>query len=292
MIITIDKGSGFCFGVVSAIGVAEAELDAGRSLYCLGDIVHNNMELERLRKKGLQFIDHSTFKTLHSTTVFIRAHGEPPSTYQTALENDITLIDASCPVVLKLQASIRKACEKNISTNGQLVIFGKKGHAEVVGLLGQTLGTAIVVSSESDLDEIDYTFPVVLFAQTTQNKEAFQSLAENIRNRFVFAGKNPDIFLDVRNTICRLVANRAEELSGFAKLHDIVLFVSDPKSSNGKYLYSICKQANSNSHFICSTQDIDFNWFKKAKHVGVCGATSTPYWLMQEIADFLKSKKN
>lgn len=285
MKITIDQGSGCCFGVVSAIGSAEALLENQTPLYCLGDIVHNNMELERLRTKGLVCINYETFNQLRDTFVLIRAHGEPPETYKIALKNNIRLIDASCPVVLKLQASIRRAYDASLSNNGQVVIFGKKGHAEVIGLLGQTFNNAIVVSDVRDLEVIDYKLPVYLFAQTTQNADAYRKISNIIKNRMQDALEKKPLTPEIHNTICRLVAQRADDISAFAKLHDVILFVSDPKSSNGKYLFEICKNANKHSYFISDERDITREMLQEASSVGICGATSTPRWLMQSIAD-------
>lgn len=284
MKITIDQGSGCCFGVVSAISSAEVFLEEEHQLFCLGDILHNNEELERLRKKGLTYIDYNTYKQLNNTTVLIRAHGEPPETYQIALKNNISLIDASCPVVLKLQASIRKAYDESLSNNGQVVIYGKKGHAEVIGLLGQTFNNAVVVSELADLDEIDYTKPLHLFAQTTQNADTYAQIGEIITQRMNKANPLDCIKPEIHNTICRLVSRRSDDIAAFASLHDVILFVSDPKSSNGKYLFEICKRNNPKSFFISSIRDIQPETLNNAESVGICGATSTPRWLMQKIA--------
>ncbi len=285
MQVTIDSGSGCCFGVVSAIDSAEAVLHKGNHLYCLGDIVHNNKELERLSSKGLEYIDYETYKNLRDTTVLIRAHGEPPLTYKIALDNNITLIDASCPVVLRLQANIRKSWDTLSPMGGQVVIFGRKGHAEVIGLLGQTFDNAIIVSDIDDLIQIDYNKPVHLFAQTTQNEQAYAEIALRIKERM----ESETLEFRVHQTICRLVANRATELGVFALKHDIILFVSDPKSSNGKYLFNICKNHNPRSYFISSKEDIIDDMLTNAKSAGICGATSTPLWLMKEIAESIQS---
>jgi 4-hydroxy-3-methylbut-2-en-1-yl diphosphate reductase len=291
MKITINKGSGCCFGVVSAIGSAEAFLETNEKLYCLGDIVHNNEELIRLNKKGLIFIDHEIFKTLQNTTVLIRAHGEPPETYQIALQNNIQLIDASCPVVLKLQANIRKAYDETLKGGGQVVIFGKKGHAEVIGLLGQTYNKAIVVSDQNDLINIDYSKPVHLFAQTTQNTDAFKQISEIITARMQEVSGHQKSVPVIHNTICKLVGKRAEDIAIFARQHDIILFVSDLKSSNGKYLFDICKIHNVNSYFISSEEDIRSEIIQNAEKIGICGATSTPEWLLNKIADAISILK-
>jgi len=288
MKITIDKDSGCCFGVVSAISSAEQFLDDNNTLYCLGDIVHNNMELERLAQKGLKYINYDEYCALKDTTVLIRAHGEPPSTYRTALLNNITLIDASCPVVLRLQSSIRKAWDLSCKTNSQVVIFGKKGHAEVVGLLGQTFNKALVVSNEEDVEMIDFSKPVHLFAQTTQSEETYSRIESKIAENMENHSPGFSSQLTVHNTICKLVANRAEQLKTFADAHDVLLFVSDPKSSNGKFLYDICRSANERSYFISSYKDVTPKMLIGASSLGICGATSTPMWLMQEISDCLK----
>jgi len=285
MKITIDQGSGCCFGVVSAIGSAEALLEKQTPLYCLGDIVHNNRELERLSARGLVYINYDTFRQLRDTTVLIRAHGEPPETYKIALKNNISLIDASCPVVLKLQANIRRAYDASLKNGGQVVIFGKKGHAEVIGLLGQTFNNAIVVSDINDLEVIDYSKPVYLFAQTTQNAEAYREIGNLIKQRMQQECSTEIFTPEIHNTICRLVARRADDISAFAKQHDVILFVSDPKSSNGKYLFEICKNANQRSFFISDEHNITPEMLREANSVGICGATSTPRWLMQSIAD-------
>ncbi len=288
MKITIDLCSGFCFGIISAIRSAEAMLEKIKPLYCLGDIVHNNMELMRLEKKGLIYIDNASFRKMKNATVLIRAHGEPPETYKIALKNQITLIDSSCPVVLKLQSSIRKAYDKYIKEDGQVVIYGKKGHAEVAGLLGQTFNNAIVVSDTDDLQKIDYSRSVYLFAQTTQNIHEYKEIGKNIERRM--QTKNPvgALKLVIFNTVCRLVTNRAKELATFSKEHQAILFVSDKKSSNGKYLFDICKKNNPNSYFISSYKDVTAEMTENAESTGICGATSTPRWLMHEIAQKIK----
>jgi 4-hydroxy-3-methylbut-2-en-1-yl diphosphate reductase len=289
MKIFIDQGSGCCFGVVSAIDSAEELLKKHNPLYCLGDIVHNNKELERLSNKGLTYINYETFRSLKNTAVLIRAHGEPPSTYQTALDNNISLIDASCPVVLRLQANIRKAYDYCKENGGQIVIFGKEGHAEVIGLRGQTFDQAIIVSNMNDLQKIDYQSDVWLFAQTTQDASAYSLIGQKIMEHQQVANPLQPAKLFSHNTICRLVANRADELTVFSQSHDVILFVSDPKSSNGKYLFDICKKHNNNSFFISSFEDIDISHLKDAASIGICGATSTPRWLMQDISNKLNS---
>ncbi|MDR0982616.1 MAG: 4-hydroxy-3-methylbut-2-enyl diphosphate reductase [Culturomica sp.] len=274
--IEIDENSGFCFGVVNAINKAEKELEKGK-LYCIGDIVHNTLEVERLQKKGLITIGHEKFGELRNCRVLFRAHGEPPSSYCTAKQRGIDVIDASCPVVLGLQKKIREAYEEIKNSGGQVVIYGKKGHSEVVGLVGQTNGEAIVVDNEEDIERIDFTKPVIVFSQTTKNLEHFQSISEKIRRR---GGENVKVY----DTICRKVANRIPQLRDFAARHDVILFVSDEKSSNGRQLYVICKEVNERSYFIHGREDLKKEMFDKAKSVGISGATSTPHRIMKDVA--------
>lgn len=285
MHVTIDDNSGFCFGVVYAIELAEKELDAGRRLYCLGDIVHNDQEVERLEKKGLSIIDHDQFKTLRDVKVLIRAHGEPPETYKTAIENNIELIDASCPVVLKLQNRVKAAFDQTESSNAQIVIYGKPGHAEVNGLLGQTDGKAIVITTEQDLEKIDFSRPIHLYSQTTKSTENFERLTTIIRERSAAAGNE---CVEANDTICRQVSNREPNLRKFASEHDVIVFVSGKKSSNGKVLYEVCRSINPNSYFISTSSELDASWFEGTDSVGICGATSTPMWLMEEVAESIQ----
>jgi 4-hydroxy-3-methylbut-2-enyl diphosphate reductase len=286
MEVTIDVNSGFCFGVVFAIQMAEDELNNSGSLYCLGDIVHNNMEVERLEKKGLKIINHEQFKSLHDTKVLIRAHGEPPETYKTAIENNIELIDASCPVVLKLQNRIRNGAE-NLG-EGQIVVYGKEGHAEVNGLVGQTNGKAIIVDTVADLDKLDYSKPIQFFSQTTQPTEGFKLMRDEIQRRVKSAGNGEDLLLESNDTLCRQVSNREPQLREFAANHDVIVFVSGKKSSNGKVLFDVCHEVNQKSYFISTWEEVDLNWFDSETKVGICGATSTPMWLMEEIAGKLR----
>jgi len=276
MEIRIDENSGFCFGVVYAIQMAEDFLDENRTLYCLGDIVHNDEEVDRLKAKGLKIINHDDLEKLEKATVLIRAHGEPPATYQLALKNKLTLIDASCPVVLKLQNRVRKAYDKD----HQIVIYGQKGHAEVNGLVGQTSGDAIVITKMEELDSIQLDKPIELFSQTTKSSNNFRALADEIQSRMEDAG-NPHFKMN--DTICRQVSNREPQLQKFSIEHDVIIFVSGKKSSNGKVLYNVCKAQNPNSYFISSNSELDSEWFKTANSVGICGATSTPMWLMEEV---------
>ncbi|TVQ88691.1 MAG: 4-hydroxy-3-methylbut-2-enyl diphosphate reductase [Bacteroidetes bacterium] len=285
MRVSIDKQSGFCFGVINAIKTAEEELEKYDTLFCLGDIVHNNKEVERLKKKGLIIINHQDFRKLYNTRVLIRAHGEPPETYQIARENQIDIIDASCPVVLKLQNKVKKGYNEITSEKGQVVIFGKVGHAEVNGLSGQTGNNAIIVDSNyENFEQIDFSRPINLYSQTTQSKGKYLELIERIRSELTRKNCNPDKSLNVFHTICGQVSNRGPHLAEFAKNHDIIVFVSGLKSSNGKYLFEICLQNNPNSFFIAGKEDLRKEWFENVNHAGVCGATSTPMWLMEEVA--------
>lgn len=287
MEVTIDVNSGFCFGVVFAIQMAEDELKQSGSLYCLGDIVHNNMEVERLQAKGLKIIDHEQFAKLSNTKVLIRAHGEPPETYRIAIENNIELIDASCPVVLKLQNRIRNGYEHLGA--GQIVVYGKEGHAEVNGLVGQTNGKAIIVESIEDLDKLDYTKPIQFFSQTTQPTEGFRQMRAEIERRVSEAGVDNSMQLESNDTLCRQVSNREPQLREFAAAHDVILFVAGKKSSNGWVLYNVCKEVNEESYFVSSWDEVNRDWFHAESRIGICGATSTPMWLMEEIAGKLKA---
>jgi len=288
MKVEIDKGSGFCFGVVNAIQMAEEELQKSDKLYCLGDIVHNNVEVERLEKIGLITIDHEQYNQLSNCKVLIRAHGEPPSTYKIALQNNITLIDASCPVVLKLQNRIKLGFDEINKVNGQVVIYGKLGHAEVNGLVGQTNGKAVVVSYLADLEKVDFSRPVNLFSQTTQSLDGLASIIAEMKHRFVANGL-PEKALIANDTVCRQVSHRDHALREFAKQFELILFVSGKKSSNGKVLYEVCLKENKNTRFVSDTDDLVNEWFSNISSVGICGATSTPSWLMQKIKLFIET---
>ncbi len=291
MKVTIDPHSGFCFGVVYAIQMAEEELERSGKLYCLGDIVHNNMEVERLKSKGLEIIDHEQLKKLSGCKVLIRAHGEPPETYQIALKNNIDLIDASCPVVLKLQNRVRTSFEDVEINDGQIVIYGEQGHAEVNGLVGQTEGKAIIVKTEEDLVKIDFKKPVYFFSQTTKSTKGFEAMKKLIEDR-IGAQQNsslkPEELFESNDTICRQVSNREPQLKIFSKEYDAIVFVSGKKSSNGKALYDVCKSANPKSYFVSDVDEIQSNWFENLNSVGICGATSTPMWLMEKVAGYLE----
>ena len=295
MIVTIDENSGFCFGVTTAIETAERELQKGQ-LFCLGDIVHNGQEVERLDKLGLETIDYDDLRTLHNVRVLLRAHGEPPSTYRIAQQNGIEIIDASCPVVLKLQKRIRETYQAlhGKSTGAQIVIFGKKGHAEVIGLEGQTNNTAIVIERIEDLNHLDFTRPIYLFSQTTKSVEEFEQIVEEIKNRKALQSplNAEEAVFEYHNTICRNVANRVKRLQDFAKNNDVVIFVGGQKSSNAKVLFHNCLEVNPCTIFVSSAADITPEILQQchcAEHVGICGATSTPKWLMESIKEKIES---
>ncbi len=286
MQVTIDSNSGFCFGVVYAIQMAEDELDRSGHLYCLGDIVHNGEEVERLKAKGLEIIDHQQLQTLKDCKVLIRAHGEPPSTYQLAIRNNIELIDASCPVVLKLQHRVKTSFEEVEGLGGQVVIYGQPGHAEVNGLVGQTDGKAIVVFSEEDLNNINFDLPVHFFSQTTKSTKGFEKMERLIQERILqHKGSLEEGDFVSNDTLCRQVSNREPQLLKFAAAHDVVVFVSGRKSSNGKALYSVCQSVNPRSYFISHPDELNSEWFAFFSTVGIAGATSTPMWLMEQVAD-------
>ena len=278
MKIEIDEGSGFCFGVTTAIKKAEEELAEGNTLYCLGDIVHNGVEVNRLTSKGLDTIDHEKMSDLHDAKVLLRAHGEPPQTYEIARKNNIEIIDATCRVVLALQRRIKKQFDSN--PQAQIVIFGKKGHAEVLGLVGQTNQNAIVIERLDDVDKLDFQRDIYLYSQTTKSLDEYHRIIEYCKNHI-----SPDAVFKSFDTICRQVANRIDNIKAFASHHDLVLFVSGHKSSNGKVLFSQCLSVNKNSHLIESVAEIDMSWLDGVESVGICGATSTPKWLMEEIAN-------
>ena len=284
--VEIDSQSGFCFGVVTAIRQAEEHLGAGGTLYCLGDIVHNSDEVERLRKLGLVTISHDDLEHLHDVKVLLRAHGEPPSTYEIARRNNIEIVDATCPVVLKLQQRIKQAYADNDQAAPQIVIYGKSGHAEVNGLVGQTGGNAIVVDSPESLERIDPARDVALYSQTTKSREGFEKMHRMIESR-LDAGRQVKAY----DTICRQVSTRVEHLRAFAASHDVVLFVAGAKSSNGRVLFGECKSMNPNSYLLSNATELDPAWLSDSsiRSVGVCGATSTPRWLMEEVADKVRN---
>lgn len=285
--IEIDKNSGFCFGVVNAITQAETELENSETLYCLGEIVHNNKEVERLESLGMKTITHADLDNLEGKKVLFRAHGEPPETYSKVAKQGNIIIDASCPVVLKLQERVREGWRRMKEVDGQVVIYGIKGHAEVLGLLGQTHGNAIIVERLDEIEKIDFSRPIELFSQTTGSSEGYKEVAAEIKKRMeeVVSGNGDN--LKVYNSICGQVANRKPELQKFAQRFDMVVFVSGQNSSNGRMLFELCRSVNPNSHFISSPQGLKTEWFESVSSVGICGATSTPLWLMEEVAQVI-----
>ncbi len=286
MIIEIDNGSGFCFGVTTAISKAEEELDKTGHLYCLGDIVHNSNEVERLKHKGLETITHEQLRQLHDVKVLLRAHGEPPETYEIARRNNIEIIDATCPVVLQLQRRINKSynLEQPDGSQPQVVIYGKRGHAEVNGLVGQTQGNALVIESLDEIDKIDFSRNIYLYSQTTKSLQGFKAIVEEIKNRI-----GDTVEFKSFDTICRSVANRIPQIRQFAARHELILFVCGSKSSNGKILFAECLDANPNSHMISNETEIDPQWLQGKESIGICGATSTPRWLMNKVKIFVEN---
>ena len=274
--VEIDSGSGFCFRVTTAIQKAEEELAKGNTLYCLGDIVHNGQECERLKKMGLITINHEEFAQLHNVKVLLRAHGEPPATYELARKNQIEIIDATCPVVLRLQKRIKQEYD-NSPDNKQIVIYGKNGHAEVLGLVGQTNGKAIVIEGLSEVDRLDFSKDIRLYSQTTKSVDEFRQIVAYIQEHI-----SPEASFEYHDTICRQVANRMPNIRGFASNHDLIFFVCGRKSSNGKILYHECKKVNPNTHLIDQPDEIDRSLLEGVQSIGICGATSTPKWLMEE----------
>lgn len=282
MQIEIDSGSGFCFGVTTAIRKAEEELAGGKTLYCLGDIVHNGMECERLRRMGLITINHDEMSRLEGVKVLLRAHGEPPETYALAQRNKIEIIDATCPVVLQLQRRIKQKFDSN--PDAQIVIFGKPGHAEVLGLVGQTNGRAIVVANLDDVKALDFNRDIYLYSQTTKSLDEFHRIIDYIQEHI-----SPEATFKSFDTICRQVANRMPNVSAFARRHDLILFVCGRKSSNGRVLFNECKSVNPNSRLIEGPDEIDPSWLEGVETVGICGATSTPKWLMERCRDRIQA---
>ena len=284
MTIEIDNGSGFCFGVTTAIRKAEEELNKSGHLYCLGDIMHNTAEVDRLAKQGLETITHEQLEQLHDVKVLLRAHGEPPETYETARRNRIEIIDATCPVVLKLQQRINTTFNnKDSATDPQIVIYGKRGHAEVLGLVGQTQGRATVIENIGEIDKIDYSRDIYLYSQTTKSVQEFKRIVQEIKRRV-----EPGVTFRSFDTICRSVANRIPQIREFARRHELILFVSGTKSSNGRILFAECLDANPDSHLVSSENDIDAAWLIGKERIGICGATSTPLWLMQQVSEAVK----
>ena len=282
--VEIDEGSGFCFGVVTAIHKAEEELAKGETLYCLGDIVHNSREVERLKTMGLITINREEFKQLKNAKVLLRAHGEPPETYMIARENNIEIIDATCPVVLRLQKRIRQGYLTDSDKEKQIVIHGKSGHAEVLGLVGQTDGKAIVIEKAEEAKQLDLNKSIRLFSQTTKSLDEFQEIVEYFKQHI-----SPEATFEYYDTICRQVANRMPKLREFAATHDLIFFVSGKKSSNGKMLFEECLKVNTNSHLIDNEKEIDPSLLQNVNSIGVCGATSTPKWLMEKIYNHIRT---
>ncbi len=282
--VEIDSASGFCHGVVTAIQKAEEELRQGGTLYCLGDIVHNNREVERLTELGLITIDHEQLSQLHDAKVLLRAHGEPPQTYEIAAKNHIQIIDATCPVVLSIQRRIKKEYDKQ-EPDTQIVIYGKNGHAEVLGLVGQTQGQAIVIEHMEEAKQLDFSKSIRLYSQTTKSLDEFRKIVDYIQQHI-----SPDATFEYYDTICRQVANRIPNIRRFAASHELVFFVSGKKSSNGKVLFGECLQVNPNSHFIDRPEAIENRLLEGVSSIGICGATSTPKWLMEEVSEAIKKK--
>ena len=280
MVVEIDKKSGFCFGVVKAIEATDEVLERGEKIYSLGQIVHNKEEITRLEDKGMVTINHDEFGKMERKTILFRAHGESPDSYITAKRSGHKVIDATCPVVLKLQQRVKNACERLNKINGQLVIFGKAGHAEVIGLLGQTEGEGILIEGEEDLDMLDYSRPIETFSQTTMNVDKIKRMISTIKNRI----NDPSLF-KTNNTTCRQVSDRFAHLRSFSKKYDVIVFVGGKNSSNSKMLYHECKRNNENSYFVSNPEELDKNWFDSSvEKVGICGGTSTPFWLMDNVA--------
>jgi len=290
MLVEIDTKSGFCFGVQNAVEIAEKALLNGEKVYSLGPIVHNDKEVERLKTLGLLSIDHKQFGILRNSKVLIRAHGEPPETYLIAERNNIKIIEATCPIVKKLQSRIKETWLRTKKENGQIVIFGKSGHAEVIGLLGQINNEGILVSGPEDINKVDITRPVFLFSQTTMGVKEYAGFKELLLSKMHQNGiSEPDKNLTTNKTICGQVSNREPHLKTFAKKHDTIIFVSGVESSNGKMLYSVCKNVNPDTHFVSTPEEIDLSWFKGKRSVGICGATSTPKWLIENIRDIISN---
>jgi 4-hydroxy-3-methylbut-2-enyl diphosphate reductase len=288
MQIEIDNQSGFCYGVVKTIQLAEDALNDGNPVYCLGEIVHNEKEVERLKAKGLIIIDHNDLKRISNSTVLTRAHGEPPETYKQIEDNANHLKEGTCPIVLHLQKKVRLAWKEMKEIDGQIVIYGKNGHAEVTGLIGQTNGTAIVVNNIDNLEEIDFSKPVALFAQTTQPISGYEMIGNAIKERMLHFFPSDALPLKITDSICGHVSNRGERIKEFAHNYDVVIFVSGTNSSNGKVLYDICLKSNSNSFRVTNADEVKREWFEHAASVGICSATSTPRWLMEVVAERIK----
>jgi 4-hydroxy-3-methylbut-2-enyl diphosphate reductase len=289
--IHIDPNAGFCFGVRKAIQMAEVELENSGHLYCLGQVVHNEEEENRLKQMGLKVINQEEYKNLKNTRVLIRAHGEPPETYMVARENNLTLIDGTCPIVLKLQNKIKHALEECWETNGQVLVFGKKNHPEVVGLAGQGSDKVIVIENDRDIEKIDFDKPLSIYAQTTKSKGEFNAFVQKVEDKYRNLHPNREDAVKVTDSICKHVSNRNEGLTAFAMNHDVIIFVGGEHSSNGKQLFGICKAVNDRSWYIRNPGMLKAEWFAAAKTVGVSGATSTPQWLLKDVAKAIESGK-
>ena len=288
MLVEIDKKSGFCFGVQNAVEIAEKALNRGEKVFCLGPIVHNDKEMERLSSMGLATVNHEQFMQLQNCNVLIRAHGEPPDTYTYAQKNNITIIEATCPIVKTLQSKISRSWLNLKKDDGQVAIFGKPGHAEVIGLMGQTYNEGILISGSADIEKIDVSRPIALFSQTTMNLNEYNHIKKLIYAKMKEQGiLDPDKNFQINNTVCGQVSNRESHLRIFAGRHDIIIFVSGKESSNGKVLYNACKSVNPETYFVSSPEEIEKSWFAGKKSAGICGATSTPKWLIEQIRDLI-----
>jgi 4-hydroxy-3-methylbut-2-enyl diphosphate reductase len=288
MQIDIDSYSGFCYGVVKTIQLAEEVLGQGEPVYCLGEIVHNEEEVNRLKLQGLVIIGKDDLKDIQNSTVLIRAHGEPPDTYEKIASNSNKLREGTCPIVLQLQKKIRLAWDEMKKVNGQVLIYGKQGHAEVTGLAGQTDGNAIIISNINELVKIDFSRPICLFAQTTQSSDGFEQIINAIEQGMRQFFPNTNALLKITDSICQHVSKRGEHLAVFARKHDVVIFVSGKNSSNGKVLFDVCQNNNPGSYWISTIKEVKPGWFLSAKSVGICGATSTPQWLMEQVAEKIR----
>jgi len=289
MQVFVDPNSGFCGGVVKAVKMAEKEIAGQDQLYCLGEIVHNQAEVVRLTERGITFISHDDLKSIRNAKVLVRAHGEPPETYQLAKQNNIELIDATCKVVQRLQRKVGKAAEEIKKENGQIVIFGKAKHPEVLGLMGQSSVEVIILENEGDIRKIDFTRPIRLFSQTTMSMSKFEKIKHLIQSKLNQSQRNDKYFFEATNSVCKQVSKREEELVFFAKNYDVIVFVGGQNSSNAKFLFGICKEHNARSYFVANETEIQKAWFEGADLVGVSGATSTPQWLMNEVAEKIKT---
>ncbi|OFY47938.1 MAG: 4-hydroxy-3-methylbut-2-enyl diphosphate reductase [Bacteroidetes bacterium GWF2_41_31] len=290
MQVVIDPDAGFCFGVESSISMAEEHLRQSNKLFCLGELVHNEEEIERLKKLGLIVIDYSQFEALHHETVLIRAHGEPPSTFETARKNKLNLINSTCPIVKKLQSRVFCSYEELIAEDGQVVLFGKEQHPEIVGLKGQTNSRAIVINTPAEVNNIDFTRKIHLFSQTTKDEADYKMIQQIISERIIASGGDPEQLLSITRSVCKQVSNRIPGIKDFAKSHQLILFVAGKSSSNGKVLFHAAQSVNPNTHFISELEEINHEWFIGIDNMGITGATSTPLWLMEKVAAVIRQK--